>query len=427
MSAQTQNSKLKTQNWRSSRAFTMVEMMVVLLVSLTLMTMIVPIFKVSTKTVQVVERRLAVYEAARNQLDLIEAEMQLAFANERGDHFSIKHTSWDDTDHPFTPLSTPVGVGIVPGIADASSLSYKQSRRVADCVDYLRLEGKGANSNWIHMLEQFPGGKFFALAVPIMEHEYPEAWKCSMRSTLIYQYDLEWYQDWSSDKNQGRWNRPEQLSDVSQIEMTFVFASVTDESRYNNNAGTVGGDRHFDQIPNILGPGKEIKFPQGMAGDIGFEMQRRLGQIKLMDLAISYWDDTPSAGGGKVWRDLPDNTAIYFFPMPKALRATITVCDYDKRDILTLCRVMALPCGSGDGNALLNVGAAADTAYFSDKPQPGNNSNMAAVYNRTKYMPKLPNAFNGDGQSGWPSASSCQNCTENTIITVDGVKPINWP
>jgi hypothetical protein len=31
--------------------------------------------------------------------------------------------------------------------------------------------------------------------------------------------------------------------------------------------------------------------------------------------------------------DLPDNTVVYFFPMPKSVRITITVCDPDKRGI----------------------------------------------------------------------------------------------
>ena len=404
---------------RIPRAFTLVEMMVVLLVSLTLMTMIVPIFKVSTHTVQVIERRLAVYEAARSQLDLIEAEMRLAITNERGDHWSLKHISWLDND-PFTPVSpTPP---LMPGVTDPTNQAYHQSRRVSDGVNYLRQEGNGVNSNWIPMLKQFPGGKFFPLATPVMEHDFPEAWKCTMRSTLLYQYDLEWYQDNSTDTNQNRWNRPEQLGDVSQTEMTFVFCCISDQWRARGNAGAAGGDRHFDQIPNLLGPGREIKVPPGMAGDIGFQVQRRLGQIKLMDLAVSWWDDTPAAGGGKKWKELPDNTAVYFFPMPKAIRTTITVCDVDKRDMITLCRIINLPCGSGDGNVKMD---AMDQAYFSDKPQP--NATIQAVYNRTKYMPQLPSAFNGDGITGWPNSWQTQNCSENSIITNDGVKPINWP
>lgn len=100
------------------RAFTLVEMMVVLTVSLLMMTMIVPIFKVSTRTVQTVERKLAVYEAARNIIEIIESDVQLAMSNEKGDHFSIKHVSWLDTD-PFTPPSpTPP---LTPGVSDTSS------------------------------------------------------------------------------------------------------------------------------------------------------------------------------------------------------------------------------------------------------------------------------------------------------------------
>src|SRR5476649_1096975 len=107
------------RNSLTARAFTLVEMMVVLTVSLLLMTMIVPIFRLSTKTVQVVERKLAVYESARNVLDLVESELQLAISNEKGEHFSIKHVSWIDTD-TFTPPF--VGPVVMPGTTDPGNI-----------------------------------------------------------------------------------------------------------------------------------------------------------------------------------------------------------------------------------------------------------------------------------------------------------------
>ncbi len=400
------------------RAFTLVEMMVVLTVSLLLMTMIVPVFRLSTKTVQVVERKLAVYESARNILDLVESELQLAITNEKGEHFSIKHVSWMDTD-PFTPPFT--GPVILPGTMDTGNIAYKHDRRISDAVNYLRLEGHGTNSNYVPSMRQFPGGKFFPLSYPILEATFPEAWKCSMRSTLLYQHDFELGEEADSDAGQKRWSRSEQLGDVGQVELAFIFETVA-----NQWEGIQAAKTMYDQTANYLGPGREIKVPHlvggsGGPGQLEFQRQRRGGQVKIMDLAVSYWDDTQ-----KKYMDLPENTVIYFFPMPKAVRTTITVCDVDKRTTLTLSRIVHLPCGSGDGNALLNPGVVADTAYFTDLKQP--NNTMHAVYNRTKYLPSLPNAFNGDGSRGdLTTTSDFSSATENSIITQDGVKPYQWP
>ena len=399
------------------RAFTLVEMMVVLTVSLLLMTMIVPIFRLSTKTVQVVERKLAVYESARNVLDLIEAEMQLAITTDKGEHFSIKHVSWLDTD-PFTPPFG--GPPIMPGTTDPTNMAFKHERRISDAVNYVRLEGHGTNTNWVPSMRMFPGGKFFPMSYPILENYYPDGWKCSMRSTLLYQHDFE-QGDGDSDAGQKRWSRAEQLGDVSQVELAFIFETIA-----NQWEGVQPVKTYYDQCPNFLGPGREIKVPHligptGGAGQLECQRQRRLGDIKVMDLAVSYWDDVQ-----KKYQDLPENTVVYFFPMPKAIRTTITVCDIDKRTTLTLCRITQLPCGSGDGNVLLNAAGAADTAYYTDKVQPNNTT--FAVYNRTKYLPALPNAFNGDASRGdLTTTSDFSSATENTIITQDGVKPYQWP
>jgi len=388
----------------SIRGFTLVEMMVVLTVSLLMMTMVVPIFRVTTKTVQVIERKLAVYESARNILDMVESDIQLAMMNEKGEGFSLKHAAWLDTD-PFTTASP--SPPIRPGLTDTASIAYKQSRRVSDAMDYVRAEGHGSNANYVPYMTEAPGGKYFPFQYPVMDKSFPEAWRCSMRSTLLYQHDLEWWQDYDSDKSQARWSRPEQLADVGQSEIAFIFESM--DAQWQRD------DTLWDAIPLRLAPGREIKVPHGYAGGTGIVYQRRLGQIKVMDLAISYWDDNQ-----KLFLDLPDNTAVYFFPAPRAVRVTITACDPDKRAIVTLCRMIQIPCGSGDGHVKED---AMDTAYFADKKQPNNTCN--ALYNRTKYLPMLPNAFNGDGSRGW--AGDYTTCTENTIITQDGVKPINWP
>ena len=397
------------------RAFTLVEMMVVLTVSLLMMTMIVPIFKVSTRTVQTVERKLAVYEAARNIIEIIESDVQLAMSNEKGDHFSIKHVSWLDTD-PFTPPSpTPP---LTPGVSDTSSLAYRQSRRVTDALDYIRIEGNGVRGG----PDQFPGGKAFPMAYPDHNLAYPEAWKCSLRSTLLYQHPVAYASsDYQLSASGQRWNRNEQLADVGQIEAALVFYSSFDQPKWY--AGALNYAQHYDQAPQFMGPGREIRVPISLdaVGDQGGVVQRRLGGLKIMDLSIAYWDDSPAnagGGGGKQFKDLPDNTVVYFWPAPKAIRITITVCDVDKRDQVTLCRVVQIPLGCGGG--VINT-AAMDTAYYSAAL----GGNTPAVFNRTKYLPQLPAAFNGNASVADGTDFSKSN--ETLTILSDGVKPVNWP
>lgn len=385
------------------RAFTLVEMMVVLTVSLMLMTMIVPIFKVSTKTVQVIERKLAVYEAARNSLEIIEAHVRMAVSNERGGHWSLKHVSWLDTDTFTPPSPTPP---LDPGITDTTNMAYRQSRRFSDAVDYVRLEGGGvANSP-----SQFAGSKLFPLSYPGFDFNYPECWKASMRSTLLYQHPnagIGNSSDYETDASGNRWNRPEQLADVGTPELAFIFYGAGDQWRHNGIAL-----QHFDPIPDQFGPGKEIKVPVNWAGNTGAKVQRRLAGIKIMDLSVAYWDDSDVAAGGKQFKDLPDNTVVYFWPPPKAVRVTITVCDHDKRDTLTLCRVIQLPTGLGSGT--VNT-AAMDTSYTS----PG-------TFNRTKYLPKLQVYFDGSQSYGGLSDGGVSS-TESKVILSDGVKPVNFP
>jgi prepilin-type N-terminal cleavage/methylation domain-containing protein len=371
---------------RKRRGFTLIEMMVVISIAMIMMLLIVPIFTLTTRTVQTVERKLAVYEAARNILDMVEADLKLAVANERGGHFSMKSLAWEDTD-TFTP------VGPKP---------YFESRRDADAINYVKVEPAGFTSN---DKSPFAGSKSFPLAYPHLSVDNPEAWKTTIRSTLAYQTGREWYSaDFEFSDSGERWNRTEQLADVNTIETGFIFYAVRDQWRYYND-GTQYTTQHWDEVPDFLGPGKEIKCPPGYAGDQGHSAQRRYVGIRLLDMDFAYWDDV-----AKEFKDPPDNTAIYFWPAPKAVRVTITVCDRDKRSRLTLRRVVQIPTGLGSGE--VTHGAPGDSSY--DAP---------GAYNRTKYLPNLPAVYNGDGTTPWGSDRS--TATETKLLQTP--KPINWP
>jgi prepilin-type N-terminal cleavage/methylation domain-containing protein len=372
---------------RKALGFTLIEMMVVISIALIMMLLIVPIFQVTTKTVQTVERKLAVYEAARNILDMVEADVKLAVANERGGHFSMKSLAWEDND-PFTPAGT--------------TKHYFESRRDADAINYVKTEPAGFAGN---DKSPFAGSKSFPLGYPHLSVDNPEGWKTTIRSTLAYQTGREWFSgDYEFSDTGERWNRAEQLADVGMIETGFIFYAIRDQWRYFNNT-VVNTTEHWDDVPDFLGPGKEIKVPPGYAGDQGHSAQRRYVGIRLLDIDFAYWDDV-----AKEFKDPPDNTAIYFWPAPKAVRVTITVCDREKRTRLTLRRVIQVPTGLGDG--VVTHSAPGDSTYDS----PG-------AYNRTKYLPNLPAVYNGNGTTPWGSDFSTN--TEKKMLQTP--KPINWP
>jgi prepilin-type N-terminal cleavage/methylation domain-containing protein len=102
---------------RRDRGFTLLEMMTVLAIALILMMMMVEVFKVSTHTVQIVERKLAVYEAARGLLDEVEDNVRRTGYNERGELFAIKSMSFTDND-PVT-VSNPDPHGQVRALVRA--------------------------------------------------------------------------------------------------------------------------------------------------------------------------------------------------------------------------------------------------------------------------------------------------------------------
>jgi prepilin-type N-terminal cleavage/methylation domain-containing protein len=383
--------------------FTLIEMLVVLGISLMLMVLVVPVFQVTTKTVQAVERKLSVYEAARNILDIIESDVKLGVVNERGGHWSLKSVAWEDND-----AFTPPGSALIPGNTDKASMAYKQSRRFADSVNYVRLEGAGNASNEDaagKLLSRFPGGKAFPLSYYPNDNNYPEMWRSSLRTSLLYQNMAEAASggDEMFDNGGARWTRNEQLADVSTIETTFVFYSVLDQFRWWNT-GPYYTTRHYDQVPDPIGPGKELKVVPAYHGNQGFLVMRRITGIRVLDLDVAYWDETQAK-----FVDPPDNTVIYFWPAPKAIRITITVCDAEKRSMLTLSRVVHIPIGFNNST----VTNALDSSYTAP-----------AVFNRTKYMPKLPSVY--DGLESANNKADWESVNETKLLT-NYQKPIGWP
>lgn len=314
-----------------SRGFTLLEMMVVVAVTLGMVVIIVPVFQVSTRTVSSVERKLAVYEAARNTLDIIHFQIMAAVTNERGEQFSIKSVHYDDTDS-FT-FNNP----------DANARLAHGSRREADAVQYVVIN---AGMNPYRDNAPYFGSYTFPIGYPGTHHTFPEAYKASLRSTLIYpkRDDYDWTGNvmlFGNTPKPVSQLRSEQLSDVNQIELMNLLFATNNESIEDWPNPSTYIITPKDPILQFFAAGNEPKYTSGIYGDVGRKNQARMSGIRIMDLDVAYWDE-----GSKRFKNPPDDTVIYFAPAPKAVRVTICVCDVDKRLALSFSRVMQLPCGN---------------------------------------------------------------------------------
>jgi prepilin-type N-terminal cleavage/methylation domain-containing protein len=321
--------------------FTLVEMMVVMVVSVLLMTMSLSIFQVSSRTIQRIERRLAVYEAARNTLDRLDSEIQSAFANEKGDSFCIKACNYLDTD-PFTPAAIPKG----------SDKKFYQSRREMDAIYFLK---KNPGARYSISTYNCSAWNPFAEA-----GLYSDLWRAYIRPNLLYGYLQSPYTVTGY--------RNTLLADVSQI-----GAAEHSENRGANTGDWTDNSTGVDvgwasnELMTLLSPGAEKNAPNDPGSGL-FANDHNVGN--LMDLDIAYWDNTVQK-----FVNLPDFTAVYFAPPPQAVRVTITVCDRDKRDSVTLSRVIKIPVGNGSGA----IQDTRDTDY----------ANPSYPYNRTKNLKTL--------------------------------------
>lgn len=360
---------------QNCKGFTLLEMMVVLSVCLMLMVLVVPIFQAVTRSIQLVERKLSVYESARNILDIMESELRQMAVNERGGHFSLKRIAWEDQD-AFTPS------GMKP---------FAESRRQADCVQYLVRQPGAIAGDYGKPL--FPGSQAFPLAYPENYAAHlPEAWKVSLRSTLAYQTPAD---ELEYESRPGRLN---QLYDVSLIESSMIFIAIGSEWNRSKKADGYHG-RLGDEISNTAAPGNEIRVPPAFDENLANsnnpsrQLQRRIDGIYLMDLDLSYWSE-----GTKSFEYLPDSTVVYFSRPPKAVCVRITVCDREKRSRVTLSRIIHLPIGLGDGH----VEDSRDS-FLEDSSANVSNDFDYKVFDRTKKLCALePMQFGNPLPLNWP-------------------------
>ncbi len=388
--------------------FTLVEMMVVATICLLVVTITVPVFRVSTQTVSSVERKLALYAAARNILDTFESESRLAVMNERGGHFSLKSLAFQDTD-PFTPQ-----------YANPDTIKYHASRREADCLNMMELQPGGYD--YINVVggktvPLIPGSQGHPLAYPTNWGRYAEGWRVQLTSTLSYQtpsvVDVDQMEGHSSI------DATDQLADVAQITTPVHAYAISNYHKDNvTDGGYASAIRMYDENYDMLGPGKEPRNARRVQTEEylpGRQHYRGISGIRVMDLDIAYWDATLNA-----FVNPPDSHAVYFSRPPKALRFTISVCDRDKRvGSLTVQRIVYLPTGSFKGT-VANTSDATYYAFTSGGTAP-TNPNKGTVFNRTKRLKNLPPMYNGDYLWEWGDASP----HVNTRYSEAPVSPVN--
>jgi prepilin-type N-terminal cleavage/methylation domain-containing protein len=337
---------------RQMRGFTLAEMIAVLAISLSLTLMIVPIFRLSTSTVQNVEEKLAAYEAARNILDVLEQEIKQAMVNERGEHFSIKHVPYKDTDM-FTRDQTgnPLAMDTTP---------YIYSRREGCALNLVRPQpgAQFSNASWDRstLVEGTLAHPLAYNTQMIYEPTLHESWFESIRTTEMYPQPQN-----DSGQNvvygEAALTRTQLLNDVSQIELSMYL-----QARDNEPDIDAGGMEWHNEPPYRLAPGNELTTERKFMDWIDQYTRMHLGGMNVLDFNVAYWNDVD----GKFY-DAEDNTVIYFAPPPKAVRLTITVCDRLKRKEVTMSRIVQIPVAMGDG-VVLNKGAAADTNYATPAP-----------------------------------------------------------
>jgi prepilin-type N-terminal cleavage/methylation domain-containing protein len=350
----------------SRKAFTLIEMMIVLMISLVMMTIILPVFQVTSRTVQVVERKLAVYESARNVLDQIAFEFRTAVQNEQGDGFGIKHR-YVMEDNPFTPINTDD-----PGTPYPTDTTkrFKGSRREADAICFGMTQPGGYRNNSSAL---FPGSMSFPLAHPEGDQYYPEGWQAMIWHTWSNPYLS------AGDRDPADWDGG---TGVEKIEAANSYDAVSNKMAINEVTGSspkynTVQPGHTERFNDWQPGGERIKYDPYLGTSIGYKKWRQTSGIRVMDIEFAHWNDVTRA-----FIRYSNYYSIYFAPAPKAVLVTITACDINKRAFVTLSRVVRIPIGTGDGTVFNSVSS---DSYWVIEPATGLNKG----FNRNKNLGAL--------------------------------------
>jgi prepilin-type N-terminal cleavage/methylation domain-containing protein len=283
---------------RAKHGFTLLEVMVVVSIALMVMLMITPIFSVVSRTVQKVEEKLDVYEAARNVLDNFELEVQQAIQNERGEMFGIKNVSFKGT----AGLDPFCKAGFNP---DGTSRYYFDERS-ADAVHFLKVRTQSNH----HQSDKIRYPLDFQHATT---HDFwvntIEIYSAMLSSNLLYLTPA------------SRTNN--RLKDVRNIAIDLNEGGRRYCDKYpvpNPPPPTppppIPIEYYYSEPPDCLSPWKGNTAPWNCTDDRQEFMNLRYGSaqnsIGVMDFDVEYWDEKK-----KIWREPPTDTAVFFRHIPK--------------------------------------------------------------------------------------------------------------
>ena len=313
----------KKGHGRGEEGFTIIEMLVAVGLSILLIGVVTMAFQVAARTIEVVQRKLDIYEAARGVMQEMSMAIKPAALNFRGEYFIIKSVAWQDKD-PRTPEdATKVGDQLFPKmevlvVPQMDATRYDASRRECDCLSYIqstigRSDGGGATMP-------------YAAASP-----YSSGYKLER-----FHHNALFRSSWDLNTNC--------LDDVlgMNIKPFGMYANMPYETLYGADTDGDGKDeaftyQYFECEEFELRPGRDYS-----GTSVNARSGRGRADIASMDFNVSFWHD-----GVRRFIDPPDYTMVAISPLPRAIKIAVSIWDYDGRDYETFCRIIWLPAGVG--------------------------------------------------------------------------------
>jgi len=310
--------------------FTMVELLVAVSLSVLLVGIVTMAFQVASSTIKTVQRKLDIYEAARGTLQDLAMALKPSAISERGECFIIKSVAWQDTDdaNPNVDNTTPLdpdgmlGGEIFPeesAVSASNTLDkgkYFYSRRECDCLAFYQSTAWGGEStgNLPYVgLTPYQGG-----------------------------LKLEYYGHSALFK--GPSDHAEQLANPQRM-MIRSYGAYPAASYSGTKTGLPDPFDYtyrFRQWEEFeMRPGREYTGP-GQDYLKWRARERPRGDLPTMDFNVSFWHD-----GMNRFVDPPDYTMIALAPMPRAIKVSLTIWDFEGRAYETFSRIMWLPSGVG--------------------------------------------------------------------------------
>jgi len=307
---------------RADEGFTMVELLVAVSLSVLLVCVLTMAFQVATSTVETVQRKLDIYEAARGVLQVMAMAIQPAALNQRGEYFIVKSVAYEDNDDR-TPADDEwafmqlVARRDIPDGPPMDVTKYDFSRRECDCLAYVqstigRSDGGGAT-------------------MPYAAH-----------SPYSSGYKLERFAHSALFRDQVNLGRA--MEDVVSLEVLpyGYYFNMPYETLYGADINGDGKEepytyQYYECEEFEMRPGRDYT-----GTSVNARQGRGRANVRTMDFNVSFWHEGLSS-----FIDPPDYTVVALSPMPKAIKLTVNIWDYDGRDHETFSRIVWLPGGLG--------------------------------------------------------------------------------